>query len=97
MVRRLFDELRRPVYRRRVKRVVVTREQEHRHFDITQGFKRAPEQAPVEMIGFEYVATDDNEIAGLFGCKSPDLSHGVEPCRAEAGLRLLSQEVPCQA
>jgi len=90
-------EQRAGVYRRRVERVVVAGEQVHGNPDGAHGFQGLPDHLRGELIVFEDVAGDDDELGAHLGRERAQPRHRVAAGGRIPRLGVAGEEVPGHA
>ena len=73
--------------------VVVAGKQDDRDGECVENFESAGDDRAVELVGFEHVATDENELYFLLGGERTDAGNGVEAGTVEPRARLVAEVV----
>src|SRR5699024_6940266 len=76
-----------------VQRVVVAGQENDRYFVSAERLERSGNHRAVQLVGFEDVAGNDDELRVRFLRQRPYSADGVEPCLVEPGPGLFVQEV----
>jgi len=82
---------------RAVERVVVSRQQEHRHRHLPERLAGAHDRGPVDLVGLEHVAGDDHERGTVFGGQPPERADRVDARLTEARQRVRVEVGPAHA
>ena len=97
VVRALGGEQRAGVHRRRVQRVVIARQQVHRNVDGTHGFQGLADDLRGELIVFEHVTGDHDELGAHLDRQRAESGHRVAAGGRIPRLGVAGKEVPGHA